>query len=165
MKQLILVRHGLAVPHESGGRDFNRVLEQAGRREAAKAGAFLKSQPGWMPDRILCSPAARASATAKIVAGELGYDDGMLRKVPSIYEASISDLLEIVHNIEDRDSTVCLVGHNPGLEDFANWLAGSRIIGGLATAGVVMLELRVDEWRTARGGCASLHQYVAPTDS
>ena len=71
---------------------------------------------GWSPERILVSTARRARETcsevAKIVEGE------KVRPMENLYLTGVRGLTEaICHN--DGAGTLMVIGHNPGLHDFA----------------------------------------------
>ena len=62
MKRLILLRHAKAVSGSSSG-DRDRVLAARGQTDAPKIGAHMRRKK-WLPDLVLCSPAARTEETA-----------------------------------------------------------------------------------------------------
>ena len=71
MKTLFLVRHAKANPPQQGLPDHDRVLNDRGRRDAPEMGRRL-AQRGLRPDLVITSTAARARATAHLLAAELG---------------------------------------------------------------------------------------------
>ncbi|NQV86284.1 MAG: histidine phosphatase family protein, partial [Woeseiaceae bacterium] len=94
---------------------------------------------------ILSSPAVRAWTTAKIFAAELGYPDEFLQREESLYLASLNDLLDAVMAQDKGFNNLMLVGHNPGLTDFANFLVPG-LCNNLPTAGVVSVQIDQDNW-------------------
>ena len=71
-------------------------------------------------------------------------------------------LLEVVREVSDECQRLTLIGHNPGLEDFCNWLCGARAVHGLRTGGVLMLELDVTSWAAVTQSTARLREYFYP---
>lgn len=113
------------------------------------------------PTLIITSPATRALATARILASALGYAAERIREPEDAYLASPAELLDLVHRLGGRSRHVMLVGHNPGLTDFANLLTASGI-DNIPTCGVLVADLAVDSWREAGPGCGESVLYVVP---
>ena len=139
IREIILLRHAHAEPSRPDQDDLDRALDMGGEAEADAAGVWLKENGG-VPDRVLCSSAARARETCERVLGVLGYAD--LRIDPRIYEATPATLLRVLDDHADV-KTLLVVGHNPGLETLvALMTTGSSAAGrGMPTAGVVWLTL------------------------
>ena len=119
------------------------------------------AERGVMPDLILCSPAKRARATAKRIAKTLEYAKKNIVVNNAMYAASPAELLEIVHGLDDRIQTVCMVGHNPEMTIFANNL-GKLNIFNVSTCGIVALEFDVDSWSDVGGNKGKLSFYDYP---
>lgn len=62
-----------------------------------------------------------------------------------MYLASLDDLLDVVMHQESGFNNLMLVGHNPGLTEFANFLVPG-ITNNLPTAGVVSVQFDRDDW-------------------
>src|SRR4051794_11059674 len=112
-REIILLRHAHADPAMPDQDDMARVLSLRGEAEADAAGNWLK-QHGFVPERVLTSPAARARETCEHVLAALGYVD--LRSEARIYDATPAALIRVLDEHADARS-VLLVGHNPGLEN------------------------------------------------
>jgi len=115
MKRLILMRHAKTEPWAEGVDDFSRALIERGKEDAKRMAEELVAT-GWSPERILVSTARRARETcsevAKIVEGE------KVRPMENLYLTGVRGLTEaICHN--DGAGTLMVIGHNPGLHDFA----------------------------------------------
>ena len=115
-RTLLLMRHAKSA-WPPGVTDPQRPLNDRGRRDAPVAGRWIASTVG-IPDLIICSPAIRTRETADLVVStwqhpsHIVYDD-------RVYEAHWTELAAIVTGLPDEARTVLLIGHNPGLEDFA----------------------------------------------
>jgi phosphohistidine phosphatase len=72
------------------------------------------------PDLIVSSPAARALATAKVIATGLEYKLSDIIVDDRIYAAALDDLLAVVEALDDGLARVMLVGHNPGFTELAH---------------------------------------------
>ena len=142
MKTLLLLRHGKSSWTNTSLADHDRPLKKRGRKAAQRAGCLL-SQLELVPDHILTSSAARASATAQLVTVSAKYR-GEVEVEPDLYHADPSALAAIVSRVPNQFDRVLVVGHNPGLED---WLV--RLVGHAAmcpTAALARIELPVDSW-------------------
>ena len=141
MRELILLRHAHAGSHTTGPDDRDRVLSEVGVQEARAAGAWLREQ-GLLPDRVLCSPAARTRETLAVL-GDLGVVE--VREEPSIYEASPGTLAALADANRDAERLL-LVGHNPGLEQLAALMHSGQTgdYRGMPPGGIAVLRLPVD---------------------
>lgn len=122
MRELILLRHAHAEAAVHGQDDMDRPLSRQGQAEAEAAGRWLK-QHGYLPDRVVYSPARRTRETVEQVLGVLGYLEQ--RAEPRIFEATPGMLMQVAD--EQRElGRVLLVGHNPGLEQMAALLSSGQ---------------------------------------
>lgn len=119
-RTLVLIRH--AKSDWSGDEpDHERPLAKRGKRQAPEAGAWIAAN--LRLDLAVVSPAARAHATWRLVAGELDEQPDVVFD-ERVYAASSRALLTIIRELPDSATTVALVGHNPGLEDLVTLLTG-----------------------------------------
>lgn len=146
MLRLTLVRHARAEPGRPGQEDSHRELDLQGQREAAEIGRRLKEQ-NLAPDRILTSPAARALATATFLARELDIAPEQIDLDARLYLASAPLLMDLVRELGGTSPHLLLVGHNPGVSEFADGLSTERTIDSLPTAGVYTQRLPISAWR------------------
>jgi phosphohistidine phosphatase len=143
MKTLSLLRHAEASWSGPSLSDYDRPLKMRGEQDAELMGGYLYGlnvQPG----QIVSSPALRAISTAGIVAVALHLDPGQIREMPSIYEASVNELMNVVRGFDDHLEHVMLVGHNPGLSMLARILTDQGY--DLPTCAFLSLKLVIDEW-------------------
>ena len=162
MKQLTLIRHAKSAHDHVLLRDFDRPLSDRGLRDAPLVARHLKEIQQSAPDALITSPALRARTTAEIIRREAALTHLPLTEEPRIYEAPVDTLAAVLRGIPDTFGDVLLFGHNPGLENLANWLCGQRAVYGLRTAGVILLELDVPVWQETGLGCAKLLTYFYP---
>lgn len=114
MKRLFLIRHAKSSWDDPTQSDFNRPLNERGKRDAPFMSKFLANSH---PDieLIITSPAKRTFDTAVYFATALKKDEKDILRVPEIYEASLNQLRRIVSELTDECESAILVGHNPGL--------------------------------------------------
>ena len=169
MKTLTLLRHAKSGWDDPVARDFDRPLNDKGRRAAQTMGRHMRDE-GLVFDHIVASPAVRVMETLDAIVSGYG------RKLEPVWErriylASAATLLDVVHDLPDAPERVLLVGHNPGLEDLAMLLvpAGSgalrdRVEEKYPTATLAAMTLDADHWRDVAEGQARLDRYVRPRD-
>ncbi len=155
-RRLLIVRHAEAARERpGGGPDHDRPLNERGEHQARLAGDRLQAR-GLALDLIVCSTAARALGTARILADCLGYDGDAIQQEHAIYNASRGTLLELLSDTDDRFLNVAIVAHNPGLSELASALSREPVAG-LPTCGIVSLMLpTVEEWAALRPGRGQL---------
>lgn len=152
MRELILLRHAHAEAGGPGVDDFDRPLSRQGQAEAEAAGRWLKEH-GYLPDRILASPARRARETLEQVLSVLGYVEQ--RQDRRIYDATPGILMQVAD--EHRElGRVLLLGHNPGLEQMAALLSSGQSgdVRGMPAGSVAVL--RVPDEAALEPGIAQL---------
>lgn len=162
MKRLTLVRHAKSSWKNALLADTDRPLNGRGKRDAPLMGGHLMSL-GIIPDVILSSPAKRARKTAQLLAETIPAGAARILFDPALYEAVAGVLLERVRALDETWQHVMLVGHNPGLTDFANLLTASGI-DNLPTCGVLVADLDISSWRATDAGCGRTALYVVPKE-
>ena len=162
MKHLTLIRHAKSSHDDPSLRDFHRTLNERGLEDAPRMGRHLAEEFKWSPDLIVCSTAVRTLRTAKLLLEGMGEPERYVHQEGRIYESSVSELIEVVQETNDSVGHLAMIGHNPGMENLANWLVGERTIQGFVTCAVAMLELEISDWRSLRSGCGKLLQYLEP---
>jgi len=116
---------------------------------------------GIRPSLIITSPATRARTTARIIASEIGYPIEFLQSEDSLYLASLDDLMGAVVAQDTGFNSLMVVGHNPGLTEFANFLIPG-LTNNLPTAGVVSVGMERDDWNLHEQPTAELLVFDYP---
>ncbi|WP_238015983.1 histidine phosphatase family protein [Dactylosporangium sp. AC04546] len=133
-RTLILLRHAKAADPDDYATDIERPLSARGHRDAAAAGAWLRTV-ALEPDQVLCSTAVRTRETLQ----ELAVD-----AVPVIYEQRIyhgpaPDTLDLIQETDPDVATLLVIGHNPTLSILSDLLAPDELPDtGLATSGIAV---------------------------
>lgn len=168
MKTLTLLRHAKSDWTDAVARDFDRPLNDRGRRAARTMGAHMAAQ-GLAFDKVIASPAQRVRDTLHEV--ERGYGQPLACDFDqAIYLASSSTLLDLVRASDDRVTRLLLVGHNPGLEDLALELSDDDADSPMRheveikypTATLAEIALDVPCWRDVTSG--RIVRFVRPRD-
>lgn len=154
MKTLCIVRHAKSSWDNPGQSDFDRPLNERGKKDAPLMGKRLRER-GINPDLLLSSPAKRAYATAKRISREIGYAEEKIKTDNRLYHADSETILDTVQHLNNRYSTVMLVGHNPGLTDFVNEVMHA-CMDNLPTCGIVAARFFIDDWKNIEAGSSEL---------
>ncbi|MCB0488027.1 MAG: histidine phosphatase family protein [Cyclobacteriaceae bacterium] len=157
---LHLLRHAQSAERQHSQHDRDRDLTTLGMKEAAIIGHHLKKNDSNI-DLVVTSVAKRAQDTASQIHGilNLNYD---VKVVEDLYEASVRTLLSITNQLDDEYKQVLLVGHNPYLSYFAEYLSRSEV-GSMATCGLATLRFDINSWREVSEGTATLDNYIYPS--
>jgi phosphohistidine phosphatase len=143
VKRLLVLRHAKSSWADSSLDDWQRPLNDRGRRDAPRVGAWLQKR-SLVPDLIVTSDAVRARETAAAVATTAGYTREIVVD-PTLYHANPADAIAVLTSIGNQAArTVLVVGHNPGLSDLVNRLSGEHY--DLVTAALVELAVPIDRW-------------------
>ena len=142
MKTLFLLRHAKSSWKDQGLTDFERTLNDRGRKAAELVGNFIAKQNVTI-DLVISSPALRARQTIELVL-QAAKRSPELRFDQRVYEASATQLLEITSQIEDDRKSVLLVGHNPGMEELLALLVG--VDTHMPTAALAKVVLSSKKW-------------------
>jgi len=146
VKRLTLVRHAKSDWSLSDQRDWDRPLNKRGQQDAPEMGRRLR-QRRLKPDLILTSPAVRALATATILARELRFAADRMRQDERLYLSSPGDILRVIRDIGGESRHLMVVGHNPGLTEFADRLSNERRIDHMPTCAVVTALVNLRDWQ------------------
>lgn len=150
MIRLVLMRHAKTEPWYQGVMDEARALLPRGRQDAKLIAAELKARH-WLPDFVLMSPARRTRETWTAMADD--FPDARTEVIEELYLAGTSALTAAVRAYETVQ-TVMVLGHNPGIHDFAisissvagsvNQNAAFALASKMPTAGTALFEAPED---------------------
>lgn len=170
MKTLTLLRHAKSGWDDPVARDFDRPLNQRGRRGARLMGQHMRDL-GLRYDHVVASPAVRVVETLE----ELweGYGRVIHAELDKrVYLASAGDLLDVIHDASDESDTLLMSGHNPGMEDLILMLVPDRagdaardeIEEKFPTAALAEIRFDVDRWADVKSGVGQLTRFIRPRD-
>src|SRR5690606_26498878 len=160
MKPLTILRHAKSSWSKAGLPDEERPLNPRGERDAPVMAGRI-SDAGIRPSLIMSSPAVRAWATAKIIAKAISYPIEFLHREDDLYLANLERLLDLFSRQDNAFNSVMVIGHNPGLTEFANYLLPD-ITGNIPTCGLIALNIDTDNWNLRERKQAELILYDYP---
>lgn len=155
MKTLYLIRHAKSDWNNPALSDFDRPLNKRGLRDApfmAKKLIELNFNPGL----IVCSPAKRTITTSELISNRTSTF-----YVDTIYEASLSDLTNIINTLPYEHTEIAIIGHNPSITMLSNYLTNDYI-DNMPTCSVVKIELEIDNWNEVIEGIGTKKYFIYP---
>jgi phosphohistidine phosphatase len=120
MRRLILLRHAKAESVSAGGGDIDRALAPRGWRDAELIGRVL-AEAGFSPDLVVMSPARRTLETWRAMAES--FPAATVQEASSLYLASVEQIAAQADRGAAGGGSVMIIGHNPGMHEFAGALA------------------------------------------
>jgi phosphohistidine phosphatase len=161
MLRLTLVRHAKTEAAHSGQEDWDRALEPRGQRDAPEMGRRMKDR-ALKPDKVISSPAVRAISTTTILARELGIAASKIAQDERLYLASPKDLLTVIRELGGNAKHLMIVGHNPGLTEFADALSSERSIDNMPTCALYTVEFDIKHWSQLVPGSGTNPEFDYP---
>jgi phosphohistidine phosphatase len=148
MKHLLLFRHAKSCWKDLNLSDHDRPLNRRGNKAAPQMGEKL-SKKEVKPDLIITSSAIRALSTAELLAQKINYSLDKIQINQNLYHASINEMMKVCSKCSKQVDNLMLVGHNPGLTQFANHLLqyDNQYFANIPTAGLVTISMDIDSWQ------------------
>lgn len=171
MHQLLLLRHAKSSHDDAALADRARPLSARGHQAAAAMREAMQSL-GLAPDLVLVSTARRTMETLE---GLSPWEDmPLIEPTERLYMASGQEILGLVREVAETVRSLMVIGHNPGLHEFALALAGAEGNGGDPTAlerlhegypaGALTEFMLAGPWQGLRADGGQLMRFLAPRD-
>ena len=162
-KTLYLVRHAQAGWMKDGQSDFERTLDAGGKTEAIEMGRRMKARK-LSPDIVITSPAKRTIQTLELISSEAAISTERVVFNENIYEASLTDLRNVLQGLGDECDNVMMIGHNPGMTWLVKHLTKDEM-GAMPTAGMATVHLKCEQWKDLGSCPATLKDFDFPGKS
>jgi len=163
-KTLFLLRHAKSSWDAPDLADHDRPLAKRGRKAGALLRRWFRAQ-AIRPDCVLVSSARRAQETLQAL--DL-HPSTPVETLPSLYHAAPQAILDAIRGAPHAARVLLVIGHNPGLQDFAVLLGedrwdplSRRIAEGYPTGAVARFE-GSRPWAEWTMGCAKLTGFTTP---
>lgn len=145
MKTLIVVRHAKSSWDDIHQPDFERPLNERGKKDAPEMAKRVKEK-GVTPDLIVSSPARRAKRTAKYFAEEFGISKEEILYGEELYHDAVTATYEkVIATLDDKKNTAAIFSHNPGITEFVNTLCRVTV-DDMPTCAVFAVAADTDSW-------------------
>lgn len=166
MKHLGLLRHAKSDWDDVRLRDFDRGLNNRGRKGAKLMGEHIRAH-GARWDLVVASPAERVRRTLESMAFNLP-----IQFEEDAYLADANTLMALLRGLQDDPAAVLLAAHNPGLQELALALVPPEGENGLfdevmqkyPTAAFAVFELDIENWDELEPGSGKLLHFARPRD-
>jgi phosphohistidine phosphatase len=145
MKTLILVRHAKSDWSEAGMSDIDRPLNERGKKDAPEMAKRLRKK-GLKIDGFVSSPAKRALRTARFFAEEFDRKKDEIQVEKSLYGALPSQFEQVIALLQDKEDTIAIFSHNPGITEYVNTLCEVHT-DNMPTCGIFALQAAVEKWQ------------------
>jgi phosphohistidine phosphatase len=170
VKLVLLLRHAKSAWSQPGLDDHDRPLSRRGERAAEViADHIVRNAP--RPDLILCSTAVRTRQTLAPLVHRLTVPAPPISLEKGLYLASADALLERLRALAEEVGTALLIGHNEGIGELAESLAGSGRATDLAalrakypTGALAILRAPATRWSGLAAGSSEILSFVRPRD-
>ncbi len=154
MKTLYIIRHAEA-EDLYGQPDSFRPLTERGNLQALALGNHL----GQLPTNWIVSPAVRTYSTAHVLSTTQNKKP-LVHLEKKMYNAELSDLLEVIELLPNDWNEVVLIGHNPGVSYLSQYL--TTVQHSFKKSAVVKIEIEIDAWSQLNQGCGKEDFYWFP---
>jgi phosphohistidine phosphatase len=170
-KKLYLLRHAKSSWDDPSLPDRDRPLSKRGRKAVAAVRQLIQSEK-IAPELVWLSSARRTAQTLQGL--EPWRDPPMVEVKEALYMAPAPKILEMLRSVPDGARSVMLIGHNPGLRDFAVLLFGGddaaaqnplahRMSESFPTGALAEFTLS-GTWSEIGAGSAKLARFVVPRE-
>lgn len=164
MKRLILTRHAKSSWDDPTMADHDRPLNERGQAAAADLGQWLASR-GYVPEEVQCSDALRTRKTFSGIAPALPGTP-VLELKPALYHAGPDVMMAVLRHA--TADTVMMIGHNPGIAEFAHRLVSktptSPDFTRYPTGATLVVDFAVDTWGEVEFGQGVPVDFVVPRE-
>jgi phosphohistidine phosphatase len=144
MKKLLLVRHAKSSWSDFSIKDFDRPLNERGKRDAPEMAKRLRTKEIEI-DAFISSPAKRARKTAELFTKEFKREKDSIIYFEELYLANPSTFFDIISKIDNSYKTIALFSHNEGITQFANQLTDVQI-DDMPTCSVFAVKIKTKDW-------------------
>jgi phosphohistidine phosphatase len=134
-------------------------LKEKGYKDLETISSYLSLQQ-LQPDLILSSLALRAQTTADQLSKKIGYE-GKIHYMEELYNSRPETLMNVLTLQDDSYDTIFLIGHNPELTEFANFLIQENF-SKMPTLGVLAINLNIDSWSDISENCGEVDFFIQP---
>lgn len=146
MKTLYMVRHAKSSWGDFTTPDFDRPLNERGKKDAPVMAERLKiKRPGISV--FISSPAKRAMKTCEAFCKEYDYNEKDILFKDELYHASVEAFYNVIAGIPDEHSSAIVFSHNPGITEFINSLITEVKLDNMPTCGIYGVSIETDDWK------------------
>lgn len=168
MLRLYVLRHAKSSWTEPGKRDFDRGLNDRGLSDLPKIAEVMREK-GYLPDRILCSPALRTRLTLHGIMAAFSTPP-VVDYVDELYSGGVDAYFDAVRGGANARSQM-VIGHNPMCETFSMALASggdaepmAAMAAKFPTGAMVVFDINLPAWSQVAQGAGYIADFIVPKD-
>ena len=121
MKTLIIIRHAKSSWANIGEKDFDRPLNERGKKDAPEMAEKLLVS-NIKIDAFVSSPAKRARKTCKAFMEVYDVEKNDIILLDELYNAPATTFYNVTTQLNNNFNSVAFFAHNQGISEFANSL-------------------------------------------
>jgi phosphohistidine phosphatase len=145
MRVIILIRHAKSSWENNDMSDFERPLNERGKKDAPEmAERLLQKKINF--SAFISSPAKRARKTAELFLKEWKGQEPELVLKSELYNPTPEIFYELLEQLDDHWHNVAIFSHNPGITEFVNSLTDDIKINNIPTCGIFALKADLNKW-------------------
>ncbi|MCT8161437.1 SixA phosphatase family protein [Pseudoruegeria sp. SHC-113] len=160
--RLILTRHAKSAWDDPFAEDHDRKLNDRGIQSAQAIGGWLARQ-GYVPEQVISSSATRTRETWAQMAPAFDAPPEAAF-TPRLYHAPALRMLGVLQ--EASAACVLLLGHNPGIADFAEQIlakpARDNAYFQYPTCATAVIDFTAVSWAEMQMGTGQLVDFMVP---
>jgi phosphohistidine phosphatase len=151
MKSVLLIRHAKSSWDSANITDFERPLNERGKRDAPEMANRLKKR-NIKIDAFISSPAKRARKTAELFMKELKERKTDIILIDELYHADPDVFRSVILKTDDKFDCIAIFSHNPGITDFVNTLTSEVRTDNMPTCAVFAIRTPITSWKDFKEG-------------
>jgi phosphohistidine phosphatase len=148
MKTVLLVRHAKSSWEDPLVVDFERPLNERGKKDAPAMAKRVKDRQ-YKIDCFISSPARRARKTAKLFAEVFKYKEEKIIYKSELYHADPETFYSVIEQCGNDYNTIAIFSHNPGITYFVNELTEIKL-DDMPTCAVFAVSMDGGKWKDFR---------------
>lgn len=143
MRTIFFIRHAKSSWDDATQRDFDRPLNERGKRDAIFMAQHLFNQRLSI-DAFISSPAKRARKTASYFMKQYGAD--ALIEKPELYLPQTTAFTRVIESMDDQYEHLAIFSHNPGITEYVNRLTDVIRVDNVPTCGIFAVRTAAAHW-------------------
>lgn len=146
MKRIWIIRHAKSDHGPQYNSDYERPLNNRGRRDAPLMAKHLKNTTEKL-DVILVSAAERTRETASYFIKEYNLEKGQVNYLEKLYLPVQEEIWEVIRQLDDDYHHIAVFSHNPAVEDLLHQYHPGTTA---PTCSVIELHYDGEQWEKIR---------------
>lgn len=160
-KVLYLIRHAKSSWDRPGMSDWERDLNERGRRDGPRMAAYC-SEHFSSPTRILCSDSRRTRSTAEYLIESGWVLREAIKFTNDLYLASFSDIRDQLKLLPPTLNSVAVLAHNPGIHQSVLKFSNGGNVTKFPTFSIVRLIASCESWADAANVVWTVDSFIFP---